>query len=205
MSKYFASVGVDMMKRSQYPSIFSSRILALVLLGSALPEVLAAQAPSLQFGVLYTSPAAQRLKVYSCAGPESTAACDVQGYTGAQPGRRGPAPRGQVMALLQICHAQTAAEAQADARGPATSQSETNGIGIKVGDAVEVVTGFGWTPAKVVAINGSSYRVLTNGVEVTKDYPAEVRRIGPATAQDHAYGQYRLGDRTQVNVEGALD
>jgi hypothetical protein len=28
-----------------------------------------------------------------------------------------------------------------------------------VGDAVEVVTGFGWTPAKVVAINGNSYLV----------------------------------------------
>jgi len=74
--------------------------------------------------------------------------------------------------------------------------------GITVGDSVEVVTGFGWTPARVLAINGNSYRVLTNGVQVTKDYPAEVRRIGPATAQDHSNGQYRLGDRVQVNVQG---
>ena len=83
---------------------------------------------------------------------------------------------------------------------PSMSVAQQNGI--KVGDAVEVVTGFGWTPAKVVAINGNSYRVLTNGIQVTKDYPAEVRRIGAATSQDHANGQYRLGDAVQVNFQG---
>ena len=57
-------------------------------------------------------------------------------------------------------------------------------VGIAVGlgpggtVAVAVVTGFGWTPARVLAINGNSYRVLANGVPVTKDYPADVRRIG---------------------------
>ena len=76
------------------------------------------------------------------------------------------------------------------------------GNGIKVGDAVEVVTGFGWTRAKVVAVYGNSYRVQVNGVQVTKDYPAEVRRLGAASARDHAQGQYRLGDRVQVNVGG---
>ena len=54
------------------------------------------------------------------------------------------------------------------------------------------------TLAKVVAVNGNSYRVLVNGVQVTKDYPAEVRRLGAASAGDHAQGQYRLGDRVQV-------
>jgi hypothetical protein len=44
--------------------------------------------------------------------------------------------------------------------------------------------------------------VLANGVQVTKDYPSEVRRVGAASAQDHANGQYRLGDRVQVNVDG---
>ena len=86
---------------------------------------------------------------------------------------------------------------------PGALIAQTSGeAGIKVGDSVEVVTGFGWTPARVLAISGNSYRVVTNGVQVTKDYPVEVRRIGAATAQDHANGQYRLGDRVQVNVEG---
>jgi hypothetical protein len=79
-------------------------------------------------------------------------------------------------------------------------QSESNGI--RVGDAVEVVTGFGWTPAKVVAIGGNSYRVVVNGVTVTKDYPSEVRRVGALTARDHAAGQYALGDYVQINVQG---
>jgi len=87
--------------------------------------------------------------------------------------------------------------------GPGALIAQTSGeAGIKVGDSVEVVTGFGWTPARVLAISGNSYRVVTNGVQVTKDYPVEVRRIGAATAQDHANGQYRLGDRVQVHLEG---
>jgi hypothetical protein len=84
--------------------------------------------------------------------------------------------------------------------GSAPAQMASTGI--KIGDPVEVVTGFGWTPARVVAINGNSYRVLVLGHELSKDYPAEVRRIGGATAQDHANGQYRLGDAVQVNFQG---
>ncbi len=72
----------------------------------------------------------------------------------------------------------------------ALAQTASNGI--RVGDAIEVVTGFGWTPAKVVAINGNTYRVLVQGSQLSKNYPAEVRRIGGASAQDHANGQYRL-------------
>jgi hypothetical protein len=84
--------------------------------------------------------------------------------------------------------------------GSAPAQMASNGI--KIGDAVEVVTGFGWTPARVIAINGNSYRVLVQGHQLSKDYPAEVRRIGGATIQDHANGQYRLGDAVQVNFQG---
>jgi hypothetical protein len=177
-----------------------NRFLAIVLLVAALPATIFAQSPDLKLGVLYTCPAGQRFKVYSCAGTAATATCDAQAFNGAQAGQRGPAPRGQVMALLQLCHLQTPAEAQTDARGGAAPSAGTNGI--NVGDSVEVVTGFGWTPAKVLAINGNSYRVLANGIQVTKDYPSEVRRLGAATAQDHANGQYRLGDRVQVNVQG---
>jgi hypothetical protein len=84
--------------------------------------------------------------------------------------------------------------------GATTRQTDSNGF--RVGDTVEVVTASGWTRAKVLAMNGNTYRVLTYGAAVTKDYPAEVRRIGPPTAQDHANGQYRLGDKVQVNVDG---
>src|SRR5215475_17284 len=83
---------------------------------------------------------------------------------------------------------------------PAFDQPAANGI--KVGDSVEVVTGFGWTPAKVLAINGNTYRVSVQGIQVSKDYPAEVRRVGGASAQDHANGQYRLGDPVQVHFQG---
>jgi hypothetical protein len=44
--------------------------------------------------------------------------------------------------------------------GSAPAQMASTGI--KIGDAVEVVTGFGWTPARVVAVNGNSYRVLVH-------------------------------------------
>ena len=84
----------------------------------------------------------------------------------------------------------------------AAGQTQSSANGIKVGDSVEVITGFGWSPAKVLAIQGNNYRVNVNGVVVTKTYPAEVRRVGPATAQDRSAGQFRLGDRVQVKVDG---
>ena len=197
------SLEARVMRRTEYCLRLARRMPATFCLGIALPAMLAAQVTSLQVGVPYSCPGGQ-LKVYSCTGPDATASCDVQVFKGSQAGPRGAVPRGQVMAMLQSCHLQTPAEAQEAARGGAPQQTQAQGQanGIKVGDAVEVLTGFGWTPAKILAINGNSYRVLANGIQVTKDYPAEVRRVGGATAQDHASGQYRLGDRVQVNVEG---
>jgi hypothetical protein len=40
------------------------------------------------------------------------------------------------------------------------------------------------------------------GVELTKTYPSEVRRIGAPTAKDRAAGIYNLHDHVQVNVQG---
>jgi hypothetical protein len=99
-----------------------------------------------------------------------------------------------------VSPAQTSQTKKPATRAAPKTQASANGI--KVGDDVEVVTGFGWTPAKVIAISGNSYRVDVSGIQVTKDYPAEVRRLGAATAEDHANGQYRLGDRVQVNIQG---
>jgi hypothetical protein len=135
------------------------------------------------------------MKVFACSGNDAGSSCDVQTFNGAQSLGRGPAPRGQVMQVLQACHLQTLAEEKAPAQ-----QASSNGI--SVGDSVEVITASGWTPAKVIAIQGNNYRVSTYGVQVTKTYPAEVRRVGATTARDHAAGQYRLGDQVQVNVNG---
>ena len=178
-----------------------AELVKLVAVLLALVQIPVLSAQSLQLGVLYTCPgAAREFKVNSCSGPGNDATCDVQGFSGAQPGPRFSVPRTQVMGLIQGCRASKPGESLTAAAAGASQPGAANGI--KVGDNVEVVTGFGWTPAKVLAINGNSYRVLANGIAVTKDYPAEVRRIGSATAQDHANGQYRLGDRVQVNFEG---
>jgi hypothetical protein len=155
--------------------------------------------------VLYECPDPLRLLVHSCTGNDPSATCDLEGFNIKQQTRRAPAPRATLTALLAICHVQTPGEAKADASGaPAGGQPRANGVaeanGIKVGDQIEVVTGFGWTSAKVLAISGNSYRVLTNGVQVTKDYPSEVRRLGGLTASDHAAGQYTLGDRVVAHV-----
>jgi hypothetical protein len=166
--------------------------------------MLSAAQTTIQFGVFYNCTRGERFKIFSCAGNEPASACDVQAFNGTQTPRRGPAPRAQVMAMVQACHLETAAEEKAAASSQpgqrATPQTSSNGI--HVGDSVEVITGFGWSPAKVIAIQGNNYRVTVNGVQVTKTYPSEVRRVGAATAQDHAAGQYRLGDRVQVNVNG---
>lgn len=180
-----------------------SRTLIVALLGVVLPILSAAQTP-IQFGVFYNCSRGERFKIFSCAGNEPSSACDVQAFNGAQTPRRGPAPRAQVTAMVQACHLETAAEEKAAASSQpalrATPQTSSNGI--NVGDSVEVITGFGWSPARVIAIQGNNYRVNVNGVRVTKTYPSEVRRVGAATAHDHAAGQYRLGDRVQVNVNG---
>jgi hypothetical protein len=172
----------------------------------ALPTLLGAQGAPVRVGVMYACPDPLRFKVLSCAGADPSSPCDLQGFNLTRAARRGTVLRSQVAALLQPCHLQSRAEAEADARvapsqqGAANGQMESNGI--KVGDEVEALTGFGWTPAKVLAISGNSYRVTVNGIAVTKDYPSEVRRVGGLTARDHANGQYVIGDYVQVNVQG---
>jgi len=180
-----------------------ARVAPATLMVAAL-AVLASGQTQIQFGAFYTCAGGTRFKVYSCAGNDAGSACDVQTFSGTQSLGRGPAPRGQVIGFVQHCHLQTAAEEKAlAASGPAQAAGgQTSSNGIRVGDSVEVITGFGWTPAKVLAIQGNNYRVDVNGIQVTKTYPAEVRRVGAATAQDQAAGQYRLGDRVQVNVGG---
>ena len=185
------------------PRVLSRCLPALVLAPLALgvpADAAHAETSAFQLGKLYRCPAGKSFKVLSCAGSADADLCDVQSYSHGQPEMRGKSTHQQVMTLLPMCHLQTAGESRADEHAGGTQGAGTNGI--KVGDAVEVVTASGWTRANVVAVNGNSYRVQVYGVQVTKEYPAEVRRLGAASAHDHAQGQYRLGDRVEVNVGG---
>jgi len=163
-----------------------------------------AQAPELQLGAMYQCPNAVTFKVFSCAGSGNGDACDVEAAVGGQPGQRGNATRQQVAMLLQLCHVQTAAEAQAAKSGAgaqANPQSDANGF--KIGETVNVATAGGWTPAVILRANGDSYLVrLGPSLDVVKTYPTELRRMGPLTDVDKARGLYALHERVQVNIEG---
>jgi hypothetical protein len=76
-------------------------------------------------------------------------------------------------------------------------------IDINPGDTVNVATGQGFVLAIVAERQQHVFRVrIINGPEVTKRYPAELRRRGKATAYDRANGIYELEDRVQVLYEG---
>ncbi len=171
--------------------------------------ILGAQTQGLQMSVMYECPAVQAaLKVYSCAGPAVGDWCDVETFSRVQPAARGKSTRAQVMAMLGICHPQTAAEAKAAAAsgggaGAAPAGAQAGVGGFKVGDNVRVLTAGGFMDAKVTQVRGNSYFVhAANGADVWKSYPTELRRIGKLTTEDHANGQYDLNDRVQVMVDG---
>lgn len=179
------------------------RILKYLLL--AIPVSVLAQTADLKMGVVYQCPAVQAtMEVFSCTGSAASDTCDVQTAPQGRPAMRGRSTRQQVMTLLSICHPQTAGEAQAGARGgPAAPVGGQEGAGgFKVGDRVRVLAS-GWQEATILQIHGRSYYVrLSNGIEVSKDWPTEVRRLGALTAADHAAGQYDAHDRVQVNING---
>jgi hypothetical protein len=70
------------------------------------------------------------------------------------------------------------ARAAAPQRTVATPPADANGF--KIGDTVEINTGFGWMKATILSMNGNNYRVRSQiGVEITKTFPDELRRIAP--------------------------
>ena len=168
-----------------------------------------AQTTTLEMNVIYVCPSIQAsMKVYSCEGPAANNWCDVQTASPGRGNARGKSTRQQVMALLQLCRRPTAQEEQAAARmnnnpGGAPAAGAASGPGgFKVGDTVRVLID-GWGEARVIGINGNSFRVrLPNGIEVSKMWPYEIHRVGTLTAADHAAGQYDLHDRVQVLVNG---
>lgn len=178
----------------------------LLFLFPALPAL--AQTP-LQMGTVYECPIVQAtMQVFSCVGPAATDACDVQTAPRGRPAMRGKSSRQQVMALLALCHVQTPAEAQGGAPGNAAApnqraaQTGTGPGGFKVGDRVRILSS-GWQEARILELRGSFYFVqLDNGIQVSKQWPTEVRRIGVLTAADHMAGQYDAHDRVQVQIGG---
>jgi hypothetical protein len=197
-----------------------------VLLSTVLVRSALAQTPALQMNVIYVCTDGQSFKVFSC--DNTTGACDFQNYKNGMAYQRGQALRVQLAALVPAkCHAQTPAEAQAEPhRGeippaPSPFQARANGSnkssgpapavnsqtgpgagGFKVGDTVRVLSD-GWQEAKIIQVHGNFYLVeMPNGVQVSKLWPTEVRRLGRLTAQDHAMGQYDRDDRVQVLVNG---
>jgi protein involved in polysaccharide export with SLBB domain len=160
-----------------------------------------------QMNVMYECMVPYSFKFLSCTGTSANDACDVQSFYAGHPFQRGRSTYPQVLNLLARCHLQTPAEAQADARSASTplpnmaaNQGGTGPGGFKVGDTVRVLID-GWQEAQVIQVHGASYVVhLPNGVDVSKLWPTEVRRVGKLTAEDHAAGQYDRGDRVQVLV-----
>lgn len=119
--------------------------------------------------------------------------------------------RGSVLALVPLAlvclaaapRAQPPAQPQGNPGRGRADASPADANGFKVGDRVQVLTAFGWTDATILTASGGNYRVHTQaGANVTKTYPAELRRIGPPTLNDKKAGQYTLHDKVQVNVNG---
>ena len=177
-----------------------------VLALAALPSH--AQSPAPQLNVMYECMVPYSFKFLSCSGSKASDTCDVQSFYAGHPFQRGRSTYPQVLSLLPRCHLQTPAEAQADARSaalPPPAAANPGGAGpggFKVGDTVRILSD-GWQEAQVIQVHGASYVVhMPNGVEVSKLWPIEVRRVGKLTAEDHAAGQYDRGDRVQVLVNG---
>ena len=167
-----------------------------------------AQAPAFQLNTMYECQPPYSFKFLSCTGTRANDVCDVQSFTAGRPFQRGKSTYPQVMGLLPTCHLQTAAAAQAAARNAAASgplapaAAGAGPGGFKVGDTVRILSD-GWQEGKVTQVHGRSYVVhLPNGIDVSKMWPTEVRRVGKLTAEDHAMGQYDLHDRVQVLVNG---
>jgi hypothetical protein len=177
----------------------------------------AAQATDFQVNVIYQCAPPLSAKVFSCTSTAPTASCDVQNYRDGKPTQRGALMRQPLAAGLQKCHVQTADEAKAHPSGPDLPASAANGAnrpaggnaaasanqvgpgGFKVGDTVRLPLGDG----TILQVRGSEYFVRNaNGVEIWMSYPAQIRRIGKLTAEDHALGQYDAHDWVQVLVEG---
>lgn len=174
----------------------------LTVVAVCLPAT-ATLAQELKMKTVYQCQPPYSIEFLSCTGSQPNDTCDTQSFNAGRPFMRGRSTYAQVMTLLPRCHVQTAAEAQAAARGVLSAPGAgTRPGGFKVGDRVRILTN-GWQEGTVVEIHGYSYTVrLPVGIDVSKMWPTEVRRIGKLTAEDHAAGQYDAHDRVQALFNG---
>lgn len=163
--------------------------------------LLAADGP--QLNTVYQCQPPYSIRILSCTGSQPNDTCDTQSYNLGRPFMRGRSTYAQVMTLLPRCHVQSAAEAQAAARAALAGPVAGAGPGgFKVGDRVRILTN-GWQEGTVTAVHGTFYVVRMDvGIEVSKMWPTEVRRIGKLTAEDHAAGQYDAHDHVQALFNG---
>jgi hypothetical protein len=129
--------------------------------------------------------------------------CEVETLAPGRARYSGRSTRADIMALMPLCHVQTAMEAQAAAMGGVAGK-DINGFAIR--DQVSVNTSQGWKEALIVAMNGNDYRVrLPDGSVAVKRYPAELHRMGPFTERDRALGLFALNERVQVLMDGRVE
>jgi len=108
------------------------------------------------------------------------------------------------LALTAVAGAQSSTPPKGGAGRAGAPPAQADGNGFKVGEEVLINTGQGWMKGTILSANGNVYRIHSQiGIDTTKLYPDEVRRVGPLTAKDHAAGQYDLHDVVEVNVNGA--
>ena len=108
------------------------------------------------------------------------------------------------LALAAAASAQSSTPPKSGAGRASAPATPADANGFRIGDVVEINTGQGWMKGTILSANGNVYRVRSQiGIDTTKLYPDEVRRIGPLTPKDHAAGQYNLHDVVQVNVNGS--
>src|SRR5579862_785557 len=189
-----------------------------------------AQTPKLEMNVVYVCSDGQSFKVFSCSDTTGAcdyqnykkgqayqrgealrvqlaallpAKCHAQSPAEAQSDpHRGeiPAAPSPFQARASAGNNRPAGAASTNATNTVNTQTGPGAGGFKVGETVRVLVD-GWQEATIIQAHGSSYLVhLSNGVDVAKIWPMEVRRLGKLTAEDHAMGQYDLHDRVQVLV-----
>ena len=109
-----------------------------------------------------------------------------------------------LIVLTAVLSAQSPTPPKSVASRSSASQADANGF--KIGEEVLISTGQGWMKGTILSANGNVYRIHSQiGIDTTKLYPDEVRRVGPLTAKDHAAGQYNLKETVQVNVNGTWE
>jgi hypothetical protein len=145
-----------------------SRIITLAVGLLASGAALAAGSQPLQLNVIYEcSPDTKRIKVLSCESTDDNALCEVQAYTGAEPGRRSQSTRKALLIFLQLCH-------------PPASVNVTPKLALKPGDTLEVFLFGEWTKSELLGMDGTQYNVrLPDGAKYWLP-AAQVRKVAPS-------------------------